>query len=238
MDILFNQLEEDLQKSANPEKAVTWKRFFKTGPGQYSEQEIFLGIMVPQLRKLAKTYHNLAFEHIKQLLYSPIHEERLLSLLILVQNFQKNKENGKISKKIYSFLVKNIKQVNNWALVDFIVWNIVGPYLQDKPKDILYKWAKSANLWIRRSAIISTNHYIKQNLFSETLKIADMLLNDQEDLIHKAVGWMLREIGKRDQAVEEKFLKSRYKKMPRTMLRYAIERFEESKRQAYLKNQI
>lgn len=231
-----HEIRTKLRKLGNKQRARVSQGFFKTGPGEYGEGDVFLGIKVPELRKLAKEYQDIATKEIKQLLKSSIHEERLLALLILVLTYSKGDETAK--KRIYELYLKNTKFINNWDLVDGSAEYIVGDFLMDKSKKLLYNLAKSSELWERRIAIMSTFHFIKRNEFSETLKISKMLLSDEEDLIHKAVGWMLREVGKRDLQTEEKFLREHYKKMPRTMLRYAIERFPESKRRRYLKGNI
>ncbi len=234
--MILNNLKSDLKKSANPKKAKILQRFFKTGKGEYGEGDIFLGITVPELRKLAKKFLNLSFKDIEIILESKIHEERLIALLILVENYKKSDIEKR--KEIFDFYLNNIKKINNWDLVDLSVDKIIGNYLSDKPKNILYKLASSDNLWEKRISIISTFQFIKNNQFSDTLKIAKILIKDKHDLIHKAVGWMLREIGKRNQEAEESFLKKHYKNMPRTMLRYAIEKFSEEKIQLYLKGKI
>lgn len=204
--------------------------FFKTGKGGYAEGDIFLGVVVPETRKLVKKYKNIALKDAVKLLRSKIHEERLAALLILVDKFQTDQ--GK--EEIYNLYLKNTKHINNWDLVDLSAGQIVGDYLFVKPKTILFKLARSKNFWERRIAIMATFNFIKKNQFKETLKIAEMLLIDTHDLIHKAVGWMLREVGKRNLKVEDDFLKKHYQKMPRTMLRYAIEKFPEKKRGRYL----
>jgi len=185
---------------------------------------------------LAKKYSSLNLADITDLLHSPFHEERQIALFILVSQFQKG--DAKIQKRIYLFYLKNTRYINNWDLVDLSAHKIVGQYLLTRPKkqNILIKLARSKNLWKKRIAIISTAAFISQKQFTLTFKIADILLHDDHDLIHKAVGWMLREVGNRDQKAEENFLKTRYKTMPRTMLRYAIEKFPEPLRQAYLKS--
>ena len=230
------EIKEKLQKLANKKRAAQSRRYFKTGPGEYGEGDIFVGIRVPELRKLSRAYRDIPLEATEILLNSPIHEERLLALLILVLKYA-GSDAGE-QKRIYTLYLKNTRFVNNWDLVDASAHYIVGPFLMDKNKRPLYRLAASKSIWDRRIAIMSTFHYIRQNIYSETLKIADTLISDQEDLIHKAVGWMLREIGKRDLQTEEKFLRPRYKAMPRTMLRYAIERFPAAKRQRYLKGTI
>jgi len=218
------------------ERAAVSQRFFKTGPGEYGEGDIFLGIKVPVLRNLAKEYFDLSLKNVNTILESKFHEERLLALFIMVDQFSRGDRKKK--KSIYELYLKNTGFINNWDLVDSSAHYIVGPYLMAKSKALLYDMARSDLLWERRIAIMSTFHYIKNDKFNDTLKIAARLLSDEEDLIHKAVGWMLREIGKRHLPSEETFLKKHYQKMPRTMLRYAIEKFPESKRQRYLKGQI
>lgn len=225
-----------LQTLANKEKAKILQGFFKTGPGQYGEGDIFLGINVPVLRALCKEHDCIALAEAMLLLKSTIHEERLLALLMLVRAFSKGDE--ALKKKIYDLYLKNTKYINNWDLVDVTAPNIVGTYLLDKNRKPLYDLAVSSDLWKRRIAIISTFAFIKQHEFDDTLKIAKILLEDDHDLIQKAVGWMLREVGKRSLAAEECYLKKCYKKMPRTMLRYAIERFPETKRKKYLNGEI
>jgi len=230
------KISNRLKALGNKEQAAVSRRFFKTGPGEYGEGDVFLGIKVPVLRKLAKAYADLPLKEIETLLTSGIHEERLLALLILVRMFDRGDD--LIRHQIYDLYLKNTSAVNNWDLVDLSAPYILGPYLADRSRAPLHRLAKSKSLWERRIAIISTFHFIKNGQFSETLKIAETLLTDRQDLIHKAVGWMLREIGKRHLQTEEKFLKNYYLKMPRTMLRYAIEKFPEPKRQAYLKGTI
>ncbi len=230
---MLDQLKVDLQNLKDPEKAKILSRFFKTGKGEYGEGDVFLGIKVPEQRKVAKKYTDLTLGDLQKLLSSKVHEHRLTASIILVNKYQKADEKGE--KEIYNFYLKNTGNINNWDIVDTSAPKIVGAYLQDKDKSILYQLAKSDSLWERRIAILSTFRFIKDNEFDDALKISEILLNDEHDLMHKAVGWMLREIGKRDQTIEEAFLKKHYKEMPRTMLRYAIERFDEKKRKAYLK---
>jgi 3-methyladenine DNA glycosylase AlkD len=217
-------------------KANVLQRFFKTGPGEYGEGDIFYGIVVPLQRSIAKKYKDLALADIKVLLDSPVHEERLIGLMILVEQVKKAGELKR--KEIFNFYHKNRKRINNWDLVDLTADRISGSYLFDKDKSILYRLAESDNIWERRIAVMSTFHFIKNNSFDDALGISEKLLNDKHDLIHKAVGWMLREIGNRDLNTEEGFLLKHYKNMPRTMLRYAIEKFPEPKRQAYLKGKM
>lgn len=232
---MLNNLISDMEKLRNPKKAKILARFFKTGKGEYGEGDVFLGIQVPDTRKVAKNYLELDDQEIRELLDSKIHEHRLAALLLLVEKYKKSDEKRK--KKIVDFYLTNTDRINNWDLVDLSADKILGDYLFDKDdreKSILYTLARSKNLWERRIAIISTFAFIKQEKFEETFKVAEILLQDKHDLIHKAVGWMLREIGKRNQEEEEKFLRKHYKRMPRTMLRYAIERFDDKKRKFYL----
>lgn len=232
---MFSHFKKDFKKLENKERGKFLQRFFKTGKGEYGFGDIFAGLSVPQSRILAVKYKDFDFADIALLLKSKIHEERLIALLILVHRFQKNPLE---QRRIYEFYLKNTKYVNNWDLVDLSSHEIVGGYLKDKPKEMLTKLAKSKSLWERRIAVISTFSFIKDGKYSESLKIAKILIEDKEDLIQKAVGWMLREVGKKDLAVEEKFLKIYYKKMGRTALRYAIEKFSETKRQKYLLGKI
>jgi 3-methyladenine DNA glycosylase AlkD len=229
-------IQTKLKQLASKEKAQILQRFFKTGPGEYGEGDIFIGVSVPELRKVSKKYFDISLKECGQLLSSKMHEERMLALLILMIKFTKGDETEKT--KIYEFYLRKIKFINNWDLVDLSAHPIVGAYLIKRNKKILHDLAKSKNLWERRIAIIATFYFIKQGQFSETIKLSKTLLADKEDLMHKAVGWMLREVGKRDLKTEEAFLKEHYKIMPRTMLRYAIEKFPEEKRQKYLKGKI
>lgn len=232
----YNKVKKELQKLSNPKQAKILQRFFKTGKGEYGEGDVFLGIKVGPKRTMAKKYATvLSISETEKLLHSKIHEYRLVALLILMEKYKKADDAGK--KKIFDFYLANTKHINNWDLVDLSAANIVGDYLMgiSSRRNILYKLAKSKDLWERRISIISTHAFIKNNSFEDTLKISEMLLHDKHDLIHKAVGWMLREVGKRDQPAEEKFLKRHYKTMPRTMLRYAIERFNDKKRKFYMK---
>jgi 3-methyladenine DNA glycosylase AlkD len=230
------KIQKRLRQFASREKAKVLQGFFKTGPGEYGEGDIFLGVMVPDVRKVAKEYSDASIGEITTLLASIVHEERLLALLMLVHAYTKSDDSQK--RKIYSLYLKSTKYINNWDLVDLSAPNIVGAYLLDKSRKPLYEFARSKDLWKRRIAILATFPFIKQNDFDDTLGISKILLMDDHDLLHKAVGWMLREVGKRSLPVEEKFLMHHYKNMPRTMLRYAIERFPEGKRQRYLNGKI
>ncbi len=222
-----------LKGLANPSIAEHSQRFFKTGKGEYGEGDRFLGIRVPVLRSQVKKFKNTPQHEVIQLLHSPFHEERLLALLLFVEQFKKGDFKEKTA--IYHLYLQHIPYINNWDLVDSSAHHIVGPYLDQKDRGILYDLAQSENLWERRIAMMATLYWIRKNEFDDGLKIADLLIDDREELIHKAVGWMLREIGKRNRAVEKSFLKKHYRNMPRTMLRYAIERFPEQERQLYLK---
>jgi 3-methyladenine DNA glycosylase AlkD len=221
-----------LRSLANPRDATFLAGFFKTGPGEYGAGDRFIGLRVPIIRKVAKEFQSLPLTEVVRLLRAEIHEERLAALVILV--LQTAKADGETRKRVYDLYLANTRHINNWDLVDLSAPQLVGGYLQDKSRKPLYRLAKSAWLWDRRISILATFAFIRRGDFDDTLAIAELLLGDKEDLIHKAVGWMLREVGKRDQAILEAFLQMHYRNMPRTMLRYAIERFPEKKRQAYL----
>lgn len=229
----LKKLKNELKKLANKKQAEILQRFFKTSKGQYGAGDIFLGIKVPAQRSVAKKYTDLSLAEIQELLNSKIHEYRLIALLILLSQYQGAETQNR--KKLVELYLKNTANINNWDLVDLSCHYILGDYLLYRPRRILYKLAKSKNLWEKRIAIISTFAFIRNKEFSDTLKIAAILLNDQHDLIHKAVGWMLREVGKKDNLALENFLQKHYKSMPRTMLRYAIEKFSQAKREFYLK---
>ena len=229
-------IQKRLETLGDPKKAAHAQRFFKTGPGQYGEGDVFRGIRVPVLRKLAKQYKTLPLNETVTLLQSPFHEDRLLALFILVYAFSKG--DAATRQTIYDLYLKYTKWINNWDLVDASAHKIVGPFLMDRSRAPLYQLARSASLWERRIAIISTFAFIRHDQFEDALALAKILLPDKEDLIHKAVGWVLREIGKRNLDAEEGFLLQHYRAMPRTMLRYAIERFPEPRRQGYLKGLI
>ena len=230
------RIREELRRLANSQIGAHSQRFFKTGKGQYGEGDKFLGIRVPALRKLAREYRGISIQEACRLLKSQFHEERLLALFLLVAIFKKADHEGK--RAIYELYLANTRFISNWDLVDCSAEHIVGAYLWRADRRALYDLAVSDNLWERRIAIMSTFHFIKHGDFADTLKIAEILLTDNEDLIHKAVGWMLREIGKRDVRAEERFLKRHCRQMPRTMLRYAIEKFPAPKRQAYLRGDV
>ncbi len=229
-------IHNDLLQLANEQIAEHSQRFFKTGKGEYGEGDIFLGIRVPVLRKLVKKYRGISIAEVHRLLHSKFHEERLLAVLMLVQLFKSGDESEQ--KLIYDLYLENTGFINNWDIVDISASNIVGAHLYEKDKAPLYDLVQSKNMWERRISIIATFYLIRQNEFDDTLKIAEILLNDEEDLIQKAVGWMLREVGKREIESEEEFLQEHYKKMPRTMLRYAIEKFPETSRKMYLRGEV
>ena len=229
-------IQKQIRRLGNKQYAARLRKYFKTGKGEYGEGDRFLGIQVPVLRKIAKKYRKISIGEVSELVKSQFHEERLFSLFVLVEFFKR--ANDKDKKIIYTVYLSNTKFINNWDLVDASAGHIVGAYLLTRDKKPIYVLARSKNIWERRISIMSTSYFIKYNRFVDTLNIAEMLLGDEEDLIHKAVGWMLREIGKRDFELEERFLGKYYKSMPRTMLRYAIEKFPEEKRKIYLKGEL
>jgi 3-methyladenine DNA glycosylase AlkD len=232
----LNNFKTEYKKLANPAQAKVLSGFFKTGSGQYGEGDIFLGIKVPTQREAIKKYYDFNFKNLQELLKSKIHEYRLSALFILVKKFADAAKAGdeKLQQKIYNFYLKNAKNINNWDLVDLSAPNIVGQYLLLRSREMLYNLARSKNLWERRIAVLATFTFLRQKDFKDILKIAEILLRDEHDLIHKAVGWMLREAGKRDIKVLYKFLDKHFQKMPRTMLRYAIEKLPEAGRKKYL----
>ena len=232
----LKDIRKKIESEKNPKQALILQRFFKTGKGEYGEGDVFYGIKVPVQRTIAEQFKDLAFEDLKVLISSKVHEERLIAAFILVDQYKKGDEKKK--KIVFDFYLKNRKGINNWDLVDLSAPKIVGEHLLNKEKDLLYKFAYSKDLWEKRIAILSTQTFIRKHFFEDTLKLSEILLQDKHDLIHKAVGWMLREIGNRDMQVVEEFLAKHYKKMPRTMLRYAIEKFPETKRKNYLKGRI
>lgn len=225
-------ISQTLKDLADPETAEHSQRFFKTGKGEYGEGDVFLGIRVPVLRKHVGMYRDTALEEVETLLRSAYNEERLFALLLLVAKYQKGDEAER--EAIYNCYMVHTRYINNWNLIDSSAPYIVGPYLEHRDKEVLYRFARSKDLWERRIAMLSTFYYIRNGEFGTALDISDILLTDTEDLIHKAVGWMLREIGKRDIETERAFLDRHSKTMPRTMLRYAIEKFPEAERQRWL----
>jgi 3-methyladenine DNA glycosylase AlkD len=233
MQLTVEEIENTLRDLADCAIATHCQRFFKTSKGEYGEGDQFLGIRVPVLREQAKKFEDMPLKEVQKLLESPFHEERLCALFILVRKF--NQDNSDVQTRIYTLYLSNTQSINNWDLVDSSAYHIVGPYLEHRNRDPLYKLAQSSCLWERRIAIMSTLHFIRNNQFDDALAISLQLLSDPEDLIHKAVGWMLREIGNRDLAIEKAFLREHYPQMPRTMLRYAVEKFPEQERRDYLK---
>jgi 3-methyladenine DNA glycosylase AlkD len=229
---MFKKITSELTHLADPEQAGVLRRFFKTGPGQYGEGDVFRGIKVPVLRQLVKKYSGLPIADAEKLLHESHHEDRMLGLLFLAAEFEKG--DADIRQRIYGLYLANTRFINNWDLVDVTAPHIVGAHLFDKTRSPLRRLARSGLLWERRIAIVATFYFIRRNQFDDTLEIAGMLLDDRHDLMHKAVGWMLREVGKRDLAAAEGFLREHCTHMPRTMLRYAIERFDSDKRRAYL----
>ena len=225
----------ELQSIGSLEKAVHLSRFFKTGPGQYGEGDRFLGVMVPYSRAIAKANKAMPLEEVQLLLESPWHEARLCALLILVYRFKERKITEEEREQIYSFYIKNARRCNNWDLVDLSCRDIVGEYLVDKDRSILYRLADSENLWEQRIAIVATWAFIRRLDFNDTLALAERLMAHKHDLMHKAVGWMLREVGKKDRETLTNFLERNATQLPRTTLRYAIEHYPESQRQYFLK---
>ena len=233
MSEINGRIGDELRKYAEPERAESYQRFFRTGPGEYGEGDRFLGIRVPHIRKLVRSFRGLSLKACDGLLHSEWHEERLFALLMMVDGFDRGDTTTR--RDIYDLYMSRTGQVNNWDLVDLSAPGIPGAWLMDRDRDPLYQFASDGHLWERRISIVATHYFIRRGDFADTLGIADILLEDGHDLIHKAVGWMLREVGKRDLETEEAFLRTRCRSMPRTMLRYAIEKFPEGKRQAYLK---
>jgi 3-methyladenine DNA glycosylase AlkD len=228
-----HDVQERLRGLGNPEAAAFAARYFKTGPGQYGQGDVFLGIRIPALRRLAKECHVLPIDQVVELLRSAIHEERLLAVLLLV--WRASRDEGAARKEIYELYLAHTQFINNWDLVDASAPTIVGGHLAQRSRKPLDRLALSQSVWERRISIIATLYFIRNGEFADTLRIAERLLGDREDLIHKAAGWMLREVGKRDQPVLEGFLRVHSENMPRTMLRYAIEGFPEQRRASILR---
>ena len=229
-------LRARLRELADPEDACFLQRYFKTGPGEYGEGDVFLGLRVPTLRALAKEYQTLPIDDAAELLRSGAHEERLLALLLLVRLYQRGDDAAK--EGIYDLYLASTAAINNWDLVDASAEHVVGAHLWERDRAVLDRLARSELVWERRIAVMATFHFIRRGRFDDTFRIAGVLLHDRHDLIHKAVGWMLREVGKRDQPAEEAFLRQHCRTMPRTMLRYAIERFPEPLRRRYLQGEV
>ncbi len=235
--MLIQELKRKLRSFSNKDYALHHQKYFKTGKGEYGEGDKFIGVRVPDIRKLVKLYSDLSLKETKLLITSRIHEERLLGLLILTEKFNQavKIDDEKQQKVLFTIYCNHFKYINNWDLVDVTCPHLTGQYLFYKDKEILIKWARSKHLWTRRISIVTNWWFIRNGDLSYVFKVSEVLLHDEHDLIHKAVGWMLREAAKKDQKKVELYLKKHYKKMPRVMLRYAIERFDESKRKKYLK---
>ncbi len=233
---MTEQIIKMLKELGEPERAAHSQKYFRTGPGEYGEGDRFLGIRVPLIRKEVRKHRDLSLETVTELLRSEWHEARLFALLVLVEKFKRGSEDAK--KAIFNLYLNSTERINNWDLVDCSAPHIAGQWLLTGDRTLLRELALSQSIWERRISIIATMRFIDHDQFDDTLKIADMLLQDSEDLIHKAVGWMLREVGKRERKAEEDFLRPRYKNMPRTMLRYAIEKFEPELRKQYLKGLV
>ena len=231
--ISAQEISKELHEKSNLDKAKVLSSFFKTGKGHYGEGDVFLGVVVSEQRKTAKKFKDLSLKELQKLLKSKIHEERLTALFILISQYERA-ENIEEKKRFVNFYLKNLRYVNNWDLVDISAPKILGGYLLEKDKSRFFTLAKSKQLWEKRAAIVSTLAFIRKEKFDATLKISNILLHDSHDLIHKAVGWMLRELGKKNQEIEEEFLRLYRREMPRMMLRYAIERFDDEKREFYL----
>ena len=231
--MISKEVVNALKLVATEERRKVNEWFFKTGKGEYGYGDIFLGVTAPELRRIAKKFsQEISLQELTELIQNPIHEVRLCALIILV-----NKYNKEEPDRIYHYYLKHLNSVNNWDLVDTSAPHIIGDYLYKNPEKskILFEFSSSENLWIRRISIVSTFAFIKNNEFSITLKIAKLLLHDDHDLIHKAVGWMLREIYKRDERLIKRFLRQNYAQIPRTTLRYTIERMDKEERLLYLK---
>ncbi len=233
---MLNELLKEIESKADKERAIHSQRYFKTKKGEYGEGDIFIGLTMPQQRSIAKKYFNLGLPKIQELLKSKVHEHRMTGLIILTEKYKRAKDSEK--ENIFGFYLNNTKHINNWDLVDVTCPRIVGNFLLNRKKRILYDLVNSENLWEKRIAIISTLAFIAKNEFEDALAISELLLKDNHDLIHKAIGWTLREVGKKDIEVLRKFLKGNYKRIPRTTLRYAIERFDEGERKKFLRGEI
>ncbi|MEJ2241653.1 MAG: DNA alkylation repair protein [Candidatus Bathyarchaeota archaeon] len=232
---MLNKIKNELLLLGDSERAKKLSSFFKTGKGEYGEGDLFLGIPVPQQRKIAKRYTDLSLDQLKKLLSSKFHEFRLTALIILVLKYGKADNSGK--KEIFDFYLKNTEFINNWDLVDLTSPKIMGDFLSNRERSILFELVNSDNLWERRIAVLATFYFIRNDDFEDAINISRLLITDDHDLIHKAVGWMLREIGKRDENTLKKFLNKYYKQMPRTMLRYSIEKLNKEERKHYLNKQ-
>jgi len=226
------KLRARLQKFASPSDAKFLQRFFKTGPGEYGEGDQFIGVRVPAVRRLVREFRGLAMADTCELLHSPIHEERLLALLMLVDAYDRGTESERAA--IFRLYLDNTAHINNWDLLDGSAPGIVGRHLESRPRKLLFELARSPDVWKRRIAVLAAFRFIRRNEFAEILRLAEMLLQDRHDLIHKATGWMLREAGKRDVTILRGFLEQHAARMPRTMLRYAIEKLPVMERRRWL----
>lgn len=231
--IKAEDLQKELRRLADPVKARVLHGFFKTGPGEYGEGDLFLGVVIPVLRGLVKRTAGFSFSELSKLLASPFHEDRMMAVLIVAKQFQESDKNGR--GKVYRFYLQNLDRINNWDLVDVSAPGVVGAYLLEQNKKIPSALSKSKDLWRRRVAMISTFAFIRKGRFEETFRLAEALIQDEHDLMHKASGWMLREAGKRNPERLKEFLEKFAPRMPRTMLRYAIEKFPQARRQRYLR---
>jgi 3-methyladenine DNA glycosylase AlkD len=228
-------IRQQLQRLSRPEKKAFFPKFFRAHPGGYGEGDRFFGVVVPDNRKVARDNRDADLHSIAQLLDDPIHEVRLCALFILVDQMKRYPDQ---SRAIVDLYLSKLDRVNGWDLVDSSAPHILGPWLRDRDRGLLDQLAQSGQLWRQRVAIIATQHFIRNGEFADTLRIADLLLDHEHDLIQKAVGWMLREVGEKDEPLLESYLAPRYQKMPRTMLRYAIEKIPEPRRKAYLRGEI
>ena len=230
------QVRAALKAEADPSAQETLMSFFKTGPGEYGEGDLFIGVTVPSTRSVAKRFSDLARTDVLKLLKSKIHEERLLALIMMIRNYEKGDLKQKV--QVYSDYLAHLKYVNNWDLVDVSAHKIVGAHLETRARTLLNSLARSKRMWDRRVAVVATHHFIRKGDYADILRLSERLLEDEEDLMHKAVGWMLREMGKRDLIPLKNFLKKHHTRMPRTMLRYAIEKFSERERKAILRGDV
>lgn len=237
INVITQQIIDELNLLGNPAKAAHLSHFFKTGKGQYGEGDLFIGVTVPEQRVIARKYIDTDFNILDELIRSPYHEARLTALLILVYRFEKNEQTA-VRSQCVDFYITHTQYINNWDLVDLSCYKLLGVWLEDKNRQQLYDWAADNNLWRQRIAIVTCMHFVRKGDFQDFLAISDQLLHHPHDLIHKAIGWLLREVGKKDKTALTGFLASRYRTMPRTMLRYAIERFPEEERKDYLNSKI
>jgi 3-methyladenine DNA glycosylase AlkD len=231
---MLEELLEEIQKNAKYPEGKKDNMFSKTGPGDYAQGHIFLGVDTRTRRELAKKYSNLSLSEVSRLMDKNINDYKSIGLLILHRKYKKSGNKDEIA----NFYLKIARKVNNWSLVDISAYNLLGDFLLDKDRKVLYRFAKSRNMWERRIAIVSTYAFIKNGEFADTLRISEVLFDDKEDLIHKAMGWMLREVGKKDVEILKDFIRINYRKIPRTTLRYAIERFPEKERKKFLKGEF